>query len=44
MLLEIAGRQDSGEGLYLARECYLATLRMTREHLATAVEHAAQQA
>ncbi|WP_024973844.1 tRNA uridine-5-carboxymethylaminomethyl(34) synthesis GTPase MnmE [Ralstonia pickettii] len=43
-LLEIAGWQGGGEGLYLARERHLAALRTAREHLATAAEHAAQQA
>ena len=43
-LLEIAGWQGGGEGLYLARERHLAALRTAREPLATAAEHAAQQA
>ena len=43
-LLEIAGWQGGGEGLYLARERHLAALRTAREHLATAAEHADQQA
>jgi tRNA modification GTPase len=43
-LLELAGWQGGGEGLYLARERHLAALRTARDHLATAAEHAAQQA
>ena len=43
-LLEIAGWQGGGEGLYLARERHLAALRSAKEHLALAAEHADQQA
>lgn len=43
-LLEIAGWQGGGEGLYLARERHLAALRSAKEHLALAAEHAEQQA
>ena len=43
-LLEIAGWQGGGEGLYLARERHLAALRSAKEHLAFAAEHADQQA
>jgi tRNA modification GTPase len=43
-LLEIAGWQGGGEGLYLARERHLAALRTAKENLATAADHANQQA
>ena len=41
-LLRIAGWQQTGESLYLARERHLIALRAAREHLALAGEHAAQ--
>lgn len=43
-LLEIAGWQGGGEGLYLARERHLSALRTAREHLAIAADHADQRA
>lgn len=41
-LLRIAGWQQTGESLYLARERHLIALRNAREHLALAAAHAAQ--
>src|SRR5206468_1284309 len=41
-LLRIAGWQQTGESLYLARERHLIALRAAREHLELASEHAAQ--
>ena len=41
-LLRIAGWQQTGESLYLARERHLIALRAAREHLALAAAHAAQ--
>ena len=41
-LLRIAGWQQTGESLYLARERHLVALRAAREHLHLAGEHAAQ--
>ncbi|MDB5960929.1 MAG: tRNA uridine-5-carboxymethylaminomethyl(34) synthesis GTPase MnmE [Massilia sp.] len=41
-LLRIAGWQQTGESLYLARERHLIALRAAREHLAMAAAHAAQ--
>jgi tRNA modification GTPase len=41
-LLRIAGWQQTGESLYLARERHLIALRAAREHLQLAGEHAAQ--
>jgi tRNA modification GTPase len=41
-LLRIAGWQQTGESLYLARERHLLALRAAREHLQMAGEHAAQ--
>jgi tRNA modification GTPase len=41
-LLRIAGWQQTGESLYLARERHLIALRAAREHLHAAGEHAAQ--
>ncbi len=41
-LLRIAGWQQTGESLYLARERHLIALRAAREHLALAGAHAAQ--
>jgi len=41
-LLRIAGWQQTGESLYLARERHLIALRAAREHLHVASEHAAQ--
>jgi tRNA modification GTPase len=41
-LLRIAGWQQTGESLYLARERHLIALRTAREHLQLAGEHAAQ--
>lgn len=43
-LLEIAGWQGGGEGLYLARERHLSALRSAREHLTIAADHADQRA
>ena len=41
-LLRIAGWQQTGESLYLARERHLIALRAAREHLELARQHAAQ--
>jgi tRNA modification GTPase len=41
-LLAIAGWQQTGESLYLARERHLIALREARKHLDVAAEHAAQ--
>ena len=41
-LLRIAGWQQTGESLYLARERHLIALREARKHLDMAAEHAAQ--
>jgi tRNA modification GTPase len=41
-LLRIAGWQQTGESLYLARERHLIALRAARKHLDMAAEHAAQ--
>jgi tRNA modification GTPase len=41
-LLRIAGWQQTGESLYLARERHLIALRAAREHLELAAAHAAQ--
>jgi tRNA modification GTPase len=41
-LLRIAGWQQTGESLYLARERHLIALRAAREHLHLAKEHADQ--
>jgi tRNA modification GTPase len=41
-LLRIAGWQQTGESLYLARERHLIALREARKHLDLAAEHAAQ--
>ncbi len=41
-LLRIAGWQQTGESLYLARERHLIALKSARKHLAYAAEHAAQ--
>ncbi|UVW28570.1 tRNA uridine-5-carboxymethylaminomethyl(34) synthesis GTPase MnmE [Massilia sp. H6] len=41
-LLRIAGWQQTGESLYLARERHLIALRAAREHLDLARQHAAQ--
>jgi len=41
-LLRIAGWQQTGESLYLARERHLVALRAAREHLDFAAAHAAQ--
>jgi tRNA modification GTPase len=41
-LLRIAGWQQTGESLYLARERHLIALRAARRHLDAAAEHAAQ--
>jgi tRNA modification GTPase len=41
-LLRIAGWQQTGESLYLARERHLIALRAAREHLDLAAAHAAQ--
>ncbi|HEX8787163.1 MAG TPA: tRNA uridine-5-carboxymethylaminomethyl(34) synthesis GTPase MnmE, partial [Telluria sp.] len=41
-LLRIAGWQQTGESLYLARERHLIALRAAREHLHVAGQHAAQ--
>jgi tRNA modification GTPase len=41
-LLRIAGWQQTGESLYLARERHLIALRSARRHLDVAAEHAAQ--
>jgi tRNA modification GTPase len=41
-LLGIAGWQQTGESLYLARERHLIALREARKHLDVAAEHAAQ--
>ena len=41
-LLRIAGWQQTGESLYLARERHLLALKAAQEHLATAAELAAQ--
>ena len=40
-LLRIAGWQQTGESLYLARERHLIALRAAREHLDVAAAHAA---
>lgn len=40
-LLRIAGWQQTGESLYLARERHLIALKMARTHLEMAAEHAA---
>ena len=41
-LLRIAGWQQTGESLFLARERHLVALRRAREHLDLAADHAAQ--
>jgi tRNA modification GTPase len=41
-LLRIAGWQQTGESLFLARERHLVALKATRDHLETAAQHAAQ--
>jgi tRNA modification GTPase len=41
-LLRVAGWQQTGESLYLARERHLIALRAARQHLDMAAEHAAQ--
>jgi tRNA modification GTPase len=41
-LLRIAGWQQTGESLYLARERHLIALREARKHLGAAAAHAAQ--
>jgi tRNA modification GTPase len=41
-LLRVAGWQQTGESLYLARERHLIALRAARRHLEVAAEHAAQ--
>jgi tRNA modification GTPase len=41
-LLRIAGWQQTGESLYLARERHLIALRAARQHLDMAAQHAAQ--
>jgi tRNA modification GTPase len=41
-LLRIAGWQQTGESLYLARERHLIALREARKHLDAAAAHAAQ--
>lgn len=41
-LLRLAGWQQTGESLYLARERHLVALGGARDHLALAAEHAAQ--
>ena len=41
-LLRIAGWQQTGESLYLARERHLIALRAAREHLEMARQHAMQ--
>jgi tRNA modification GTPase len=41
-LLRVAGWQQTGESLYLARERHLIALRAARRHLDVAAEHAAQ--
>jgi tRNA modification GTPase len=41
-LLRIAGWQQTGESLYLARERHLIALKSAGKHLAVAAEHAAQ--
>jgi tRNA modification GTPase len=41
-LLRIAGWQQTGESLYLARERHLVALKAAREHLGLAAQHAAQ--
>lgn len=41
-LLRIAGWQQTGESVYLARERHLIALRSARQHLASAAGHAAQ--
>src|SRR5690349_21053280 len=41
-LLRIAGWQQTGESLYLARERHLIALRSARQHLDVAAQHAAQ--
>ena len=41
-LLQLAGWQQTGESLYLARERHLQALLAARDHLAVAAEHAAQ--
>jgi tRNA modification GTPase len=41
-LLRIAGWQQTGESLYLARERHLIALRAARQHLDVAAQHAAQ--
>jgi len=41
-LLRIAGWQQTGESLYLARERHLIALRAARRHLDVAAQHAAQ--
>ena len=43
-LLRIAGWQQTGESVYLARERHLIALRSARQHLASAGAHAAQVA
>ncbi|WP_438394924.1 tRNA uridine-5-carboxymethylaminomethyl(34) synthesis GTPase MnmE [Caballeronia sp. DA-9] len=43
-LLKIAGWQAGAESIYLARERHLIALRAAREHLATAADHADQNA
>jgi tRNA modification GTPase len=41
-LLRIAGWQQTGESLYLARERHLIALRAARQHMEAAAAHAAQ--
>ena len=41
-LLRLAGWQQTGESLYLARRRHLTALRAAREHLDTAAQHASQ--
>jgi len=43
-LLELAGWQGGGEGLYIARERHVQALRQVGEHLEVAALHIAQQA
>jgi tRNA modification GTPase len=43
-LLDLAGWQHAGDGLFMARERHLQALRRVGEHLALAHEHLAAQA
>lgn len=43
-LLQLAGWQGGGEGLYLARERHVQALHQVAEHLALSAQHLAQQA